>query len=367
MNIQNLFFFNTTKEEQAYRQIKPLVDSLSRYEYKVYYNTDWDEEKKNSIANVSEYMSLDKYIREYNEMKTLFICFNIYDVLKLRKKIKNNQNFKIMFRPRGILPEESFLRNNSMIRKLILNIIEKKAIKESDFLCFISNNQRTHFFSKYSSLVKRKKTIVIRNYLDYEENCISEHLRSEKTIRIVYSGGFSKWQKIEKIFEVIKKLQDRDLNIEFYIYTFKENYRIAKKYIEDFKLESKVFVEYHAPDRLKDELKKNDIGILFRDDDIVNMSASPFKIIDYLSSGLGVIATDNIGDYSDILKGKEYAYLLNSIDNALDESEIDKMVAFIKRYSLNKHHLKEKIKNDYRNIFDLKNEIEKLHQFICNI
>ena len=279
--------------------------------------------------------------------------------------IKKNKNYKIMFRPRGILPEESYYRYRSMLRKKVLDIIEYNAIKDSDCFCYIARTQQTHFLSKYYYNKKIMNSIIVHNYLSYGE--ILKDKNRTGRIRIVYSGGFSKWQKVEDIFKLVSRIIKENINIDFYIYTFKSNFSIAEQYIKKYNLDGYAFIENHEPEKLIHELSKNDIGILLRDSNIINLTASPFKVMDYLNARLGVILTENVGDYSLSLNGKEYAYMLNLIGSEVPGYELDRVVNFIKSYIEKKQKMLEVIEHDLVNQFNLDNEIYLLNNFILNI
>ena len=54
-----------------------------------------------------------------------------------------------------------------------------------------------------------------------------------------------------------------------------------------------------------------DMGILIREDSVTNRVASPTKFAEYLSAGLQVIITNNIGDYSDFVKVHQCGIIAN--------------------------------------------------------
>jgi glycosyltransferase involved in cell wall biosynthesis len=56
------------------------------------------------------------------------------------------------------------------------------------------------------------------------------------------------------------------------------------------------------PQEVPRYLAASDVGLLLRDDSIVNRVASPVKFGEYLAAGLPVIITEGLGDYSDAVR-----------------------------------------------------------------
>ena len=93
------------------------------------------------------------------------------------------------------------------------------------------------------------------------------------------------------------------INCRFIVLTFETNFEYANKLAKDYKLESNIDIKYIEPNKLNEELSKYRFGIIIRDNDVVNRTSSPFKIIDYISNGLSIITTSNIASQAnEILK-----------------------------------------------------------------
>ncbi|MNT70775.1 hypothetical protein D3C72_2091940 [compost metagenome] len=54
---------------------------------------------------------------------------------------------------------------------------------------------------------------------------------------------------------------------------------------------------------------------MLRKDNIINQVAAPIKFTDYLSGGLLVMVSDNIGDTSVAVKKYDLGYVLEKLDN----------------------------------------------------
>lgn len=367
--LHNIYLYTKDTSEQSQRQVIVLMRSLFRKGFSIYYNTSWNNITLNEIKDISCKLNLEEYIKIFTNKSTVFFSFLPIETIRLRKKIKNHEYFKIIYRIRGVLPEESFYRNKSVLRKKVLNFIEKKAIKLSDYYSFVSDAQRIHFVSKYNNVCSVfSNSFIIQNYSNRisvsDINC-SQKDTSRNKIRLVYSGAFSKWQMIESIFNLIKNIYKEFNDVEFNIYTFSENNKIAEEMLDKYKIEHISKVLNLKPNEIHNHLNKNDIGIIIRDNSLVNITSSPFKISDYLSAGLGLIMTNNIGDYPRILQDKGYVFLLNINESGLITYDIDEMITFLKRIQLSE--LKNAIAKDFFEVFNMDKEIDNFSNFLKNV
>ena len=69
-----------------------------------------------------------------------------------------------------------------------------------------------------------------------------------------------------------------------------------------------------------------DLGLLFREKHLLNKIASPGKFAEYVMCGLPVMMTDEIGDYSEIMKTQELGIVIQSIND--EEEIIEKFTRF---------------------------------------
>ena len=108
------------------------------------------------------------------------------------------------------------------------------------------------------------------------------------------------------------------------------------------------------PEKLIESLDTGGFGFIFRDDSIVNKISSPFKIRDYLTAGIKIIASGSIGliEQFPFLVDKEFVYLVNYKEFKLNTSlYLDKIARWIE---------KERKKNFNYSILEKKFTFEKL-------
>lgn len=167
-------------------------------------------------------------------------------------------------------------------------------------------------------------------------------------IIIVYSGSTAGWQSFELMSDFVSDILQNQSNVQFLLLSQ------SSPQITDFhKRFSKNFVEkWISHQEVENYLKVCDWGILLRDESITNKVASPVKFAEYLSVGLNVLVSKNIGDISDfveenncglVVKGK----LENKLKPLSEEDRIKNNALAKKFFTKQSHFSKYKICTDY--------------------
>lgn len=351
-----IYLYSDDFSEQSIRQMKTIISFLNCKH--ILLNEKWEKHLNKSLE--IDYIDFQDFIsRKGNKV---IIYFNIIDGYKL-KRYKIFDNLLFVFRPRGILPEESYYKNNSFFKKTILNFIESKVIKLTDYFIFLNKEQKKHFLLKYP---KHKQKILGANILPNVKlmsECFNySNVDIDSKVRILYSGGFSKWQNIDMVFQVVSRIiLKSDIECEFTVLTFEKNFERAKDLANMYNITDKMNLKYTSPNKLDEELRNYDIGIIIRDNNIINVTASPFKVIDYISNGLGIILTDNIaGDVREILPN-EYLFQLGFEGGELIYSN-EELNRFVLNMVGGKN--KEDILNSYRSYVSSINKIDFERNFV---
>ena len=217
---------------------------------------------------------------------------------------------------RGALADEVKIRHpRSKIRyNYILNkeIIEfRKSIR----LSCVSTKLKD-YIKKYSG---REDIIVIPSC--YDENIFYYDAEARYKIRkdfniydctkvICYSGGISKWQRIKDIVSLFKSISNRNNKFKYLFIT--PNYKEMKNILNDCNMDINncILVSCLQKDVSK-YLSAADAGIIMRNDHIVNYVSSPVKVGEYLSCGLPIILTNNIGDYSEMIQKNKIGMIID--------------------------------------------------------
>lgn len=159
------------------------------------------------------------------------------------------------------------------------------------------------------------------------DNAFAPSLTANHQKTVLYCGGLSGWQKIERIIATMKQMADVDHSLKFRFLT-KDVAKLAALCESAGLAEDRWSSRACTPSEVPGELARADCGIILRDDTLVNRVASPIKVGEYLAAGLGVIASPCIGDVGKALDGKSFVKLVTTTTSA------EELVAFINGLTL---------------------------------
>ncbi len=296
----NFYFLNkNSKDQRQYREF---------YRY--------FEEKKinyNIIKRISDInFSIENLQIICSDPKTI-ILLKLFRIMRFKK-------FNIIYRTRGLSPEESYFKNNNYLKYLILCIIELITILSADIILFVSEKHREYIRNKY--IIQRKGTIVHNYNLGFQYNRNKSRLK--KSYNVCYAGSLSKWQNTDIVLDLFARLFENNNNLNFYFYT--DDIRGIDKHI--FKRYGFIKFNNLSESQLMKELEDMDYGVIIRENLSLNTVSSPFKIMDYLTAGLRIISSDNIGDYKKLFE-KNNIFYFDSYNNFISGTNIDKLNEFI--------------------------------------
>lgn len=310
--MKNLFIIPKGLSEGVINsQILQLVLNLNRYNQSInkiaIHNSDKDKlNERNEV-----YCSLFFYLFKKTDVDYLYTR-SVFDFLKayIVKKIFYKK-YKILYDFRGIVNEESYLRNKSLKRKKLLFLIEKFVYKKADKIHTVSNNLKYYLEENFG-----KKNIHV------VPCAINHNIKKEKyhndNIKFLYLGSIAVWQKFEETIKIYGLVEKSIKNSHLTIITMHKNkaLEIVEKYnIINYKIKS---ISHNEVLR---ELREYDFGFLLRDDNIVNNTASPIKFLEYLSNGVLPIMSKNIGDYSSLVEENKIGIILEK-EQEIDINEI---------------------------------------------
>ncbi len=260
----------------------------------------------------------------WNKRKDYVVVGSIVKAYKL--KIKGFKNIIMWFQ--GIVPEESYLKNNSHVKKAILGFLESQALKNSLFSVFVSEEMRLHYERKYKISIEANEYYTMPCY--NTELCDKSFFNKYKynhNNTFVYAGGLSVWQGFDKIVAVYKKIEElRIPNTKLLVLTKeKENARVIleKHKVNNFE------ISFVNPESLNDSLADVKFGFIIRDGNIVNRVSTPTKISTYIANGIIPIYSENLVDFESNTKNVKFKlsvdspcffqelkdFMINKIDN----------------------------------------------------
>lgn len=290
------------KNEKGKRQFKPFVRYFNNNNIRFKYINEIKE-----IKEILSEVDINKLKKNHN-----LIVGQVDDFLTAYiSLIRYRRYINIIYRARGIIPEESFLRNNSRLRYNILSFIEKFTLSKSSHILTVTNKQREHFMNKYH--MSDKKFIVIHNYVSKEEYKLIETADIHDYREVVYLGSLSKWQSFDKIITIFKNISYKDSEVKFLVCVDKNDVKKAESMLIDNGIKSFEVVNLGYKE-LIERVSLSTAGIILRDNNLVNKVSCPFKIIDYIQANIPIILSNNIGDYDIMFKDKKFVYQIDLKD-----------------------------------------------------
>jgi len=126
---------------------------------------------------------------------------------------------------------------------------------------------------------------------------------------VAYCGSLHRWQVPERSLETFRQIGQLHSNAHLLsITTHPERMRHLAQEQGLSTAELTVLSVPHS--EVPRYLAAADLGLLLRERSLVNRVASPVKLGEYLASGLPVIMSDEIGDYSDLARRENVGLVL---------------------------------------------------------
>lgn len=238
---------------------------------------------------------------------------------------------------RGIVHYEFTLYSHgSFLQQLLMKLRAREFLKmeqfvtnNSDFIFCVSQNFKQYIIKNYN--LHPDKFLVVPTLVNTDlffynpiiRNRKRREMNLDKKIVFVYSGSVVKWQLPEKVvqfFISVKKFLP-----EAFLLFITHNIILAKKYLAT--LDSKDYYLISLPHTdIPSYLNAADIGIILREDNIVNRVACPTKFGEYLTCGLPVVITHGIGDTEDIVTQNNIGKLVRLDSLNLDLNDIKYLI-----------------------------------------
>ncbi|MCI8674310.1 MAG: glycosyltransferase family 4 protein [Lachnospiraceae bacterium] len=227
----------------------------------------------------------------------------------------------IIYWIQGIVPEESYMRNHSRMRKFVLSMIERKALKSADFVLYVSKKMEKHFWKKYQ----------FRTDASYIMPCFSKEFplvpfkndRYKQNI-FLYVGRLSVWQCFERTVQLYKEIEKHIEDTKFLVLT--PHGKEAEEYLKQYRVKN-YKVAYAASEEVSKAIQYCKFGFCLRDENVVNYVATPTKLSDYIGNGIMPIFTKYIGDFAEISEGNPYCLCVETHDfwSKLEQLSMDQI------------------------------------------
>ncbi|NEM98890.1 glycosyltransferase family protein [Pontibacter burrus] len=180
---------------------------------------------------------------------------------------------------------------------------ERAAVLASDYRIAVSSKLVSYWGERYEYASQAHAVIPCTLSSHFELELRSEEdiafFRNElgyqqDDIVLVYSGSTAGWQSFNLLKSFLLPILDSCLNMKviFLSKSDENNLFLQEQYPKQ------VSIKWVSPGEVNKYLAIADYGILIRENTVTNQVASPTKFAEYLISGLGVIISPELGDYT---------------------------------------------------------------------
>lgn len=219
--------------------------------------------------------------------------------------------------------------------------LEADTVRNANHIVCVSNALKKLLIARYD--IVDPKIVVIPCCADEGTFRYNGELRNQyrqefklegKTV-LIYSGGMDKWHCAESIFQIAGQILERNEQAFFVVLT--PQVGKAEGLAERYLPRGRYLVNNVTRKDVAKYLLASDAGIVIRENDPVNRVASPTKVAEYLISGLPVILSEGLGDYSDFVTEKKVGIVLEKSVYDID-SQVEQVSNFLE--SLGKYDKK---------------------------
>lgn len=306
------------------------------------------------LISVDDYFSLENITQKENPIiSTIIEIANFYKVdilhgqtltstvyaLHARQKTKA----RVIFDAHGVSPEESELYGASPSRIKILTGLEKEILEKVDLRIFVSDRMRTHYERKYG--IKSVKHALLPCSVHSKKFMLPEGARQvrrqelgfENKFVFLYLGTLTLWQWPDAMFSIYAQICKKREDTLFYLLLPESDHTVANQFLEKFEIPKESYRLHSLPhDQVGSVIGAADAGFLLREKSPINFVSSPTKFGEYMAAGVPVIATENIGDISEIIQQEKIGLILNLDKPTISSMHLDKIFKFIDEVQQNR-------------------------------
>ena len=223
------------------------------------------------------------------------------------KAFRGFNNSRILYDNRGLAYEESVMSHKKNIIHTINRNAKRNALDYAknhvDMYNFVTGAMRQFFLEQYGYNDKCPYTVIPTLYHVEERDAAKQ---KEINLRegigpgdfvVSYVGSTAAWQSTHKLIQIIKQIGERYNSAKFIILS---NGTMAELDLLPESIKNRLVIKSVPHDEMKYYLHLTDIGIVIRDNNIVNKVAAPTKIAEYLTSGILLLYSGDIGILDDL-------------------------------------------------------------------
>jgi hypothetical protein len=215
---------------------------------------------------------------------------------------------KVCFDARGAytaeLHEYEVVRNKRLVRTI--SELEAKVLKEADFRIAVSEKLVDYWKQNFGYMLHQHVVIPCTLHPRFQEPLPArEQLLALKSnlgfgateVLIAYAGSNAGWQSFDLVAKFLSFQLEHNpaLRVVFLAHELpaglKQNPIFKDRYI----------CKWVNPSEVRNVLSVCDYGLIIRESSVTNRVSSPVKFAEYIASGLPVLISPEIGDYSEFV------------------------------------------------------------------
>lgn len=249
-----------------------------------------------------------------------FFLFNMVERIK-----KLSPKIRVIIDIHGTIEEFKEFPGKNISQRIIRKFFykttmrfQRKSFPLADGFFVVSNALKKHIQECVPGLNNKAFFIIPcgikETEVDYNESLKNRNQYRNKykiaddELLFIYSGGVSPWQCIEESVSLFKHFsEETDRKCKMLILSGNLNY------ISKFKCDS-IITDSYSGDEVRKVLCAGDYAFLLRGDFMTNHVAYPNKFLEYVSSGMKIIATENVEDVAMQVRDYSVGVIVNLSD-----------------------------------------------------
>jgi len=148
----------------------------------------------------------------------------------------------------------------------------------------------------------------------------------ESDVVFIYSGGVAPYQRLDLTIKMFNALSKQNESYKFLLLTHKQLSNTNQGFFPEI-LSPNIICLQVAQHQVHQYLCASDIAFVIRDNHPLNISASPVKCAEYLSAGLALVATRDVGGYSSFIEEHDAGLIIDQYDNV--DSVVNEIVRLV--------------------------------------
>lgn len=253
-----------------------------------------------------------------------------YLAVKLKKKF--DCKFKVIFDARGVYPEQILERSSKIVGKIRFywwKYLEKFILKNADLTIGVTEVFVDHF----KNIVNKANIKYIPCAAKQPDKIDEEQIKklkqeigyTDEDIIAVYSGNLSaKYSSVDNLVTIFSNLYRMNNNFKLLVLSKSSPDKLKELLIKE-NLQDKLKVFSLTPQEVYQYLFLADIGLLFREESLVNKVAMPTKFAEYMFSGIPVIISTSILGVARIVEKQNLGIVLSKIK--ISEKQLEHLMS----------------------------------------